>query len=191
MTSDPIDALLAHNHWATRLLLETCRALTPEQFHRPFPIGPGDRGGLHAILTHIVSAMRRWADRISGRPVRPSLERPPPGWTQPTDTRDRTPDELLTLLEEATADLRAVIAEARRRGLDSTVRVEVWSPQGTKTSTFTSGCAITHVLTHGHYHRAQCQNILRHLSVPGVSDRLADLDVCDWQHETECRSAEA
>lgn len=184
-TSDPLDILLAHNHWATRRLLEQARALSREQFHRPFPIGPGDRGGLHAILTHIISAMRRWADRIAGRTVRPTIERPRPGWNQPADAKDRTPDELLALLDEATADLRAVLAAARRRGLGSIVTVELWSPTGMKTCSFTAGGALTHALTHGHYHRAQYRNILRHLNVPGVSDKLPDLDVCDWQHEAE------
>ena len=44
-----------------------------------------------------------------------------------------------------------------------------------------------HVLTHGHYHRAQCLNMLRHLGVPGVSDKLPDLDVIDWQHAQQPR----
>lgn len=184
-SSDPLDILLAHNQWATRALLEKSRALSREQFHKPFPIGPADRGGLHAILTHVVSAMRRWADRIAARPVRPTIERPTPGWTQPTEAKDRTPDELLALLDDATADLKSVLADARRRGLGSIVKVELWSPQGMKPYTFTAGGALTHVLTHGHYHRAQCMNILRHLNVPGLSDKLTDIDVCDWQHEAE------
>ncbi len=186
-TSDPLDILLAHNQWATRVILERCRALSKEQFHKPFPIGPGDGGGLHAILTHIVSAMGRWSDRIAGRPVRPTLERPPPGRKQPADPRDRTPDELLTLLDRVTEELRTVIADARRRGLGSIVAGEFVTPGGPKKFMFTAGCAITHVLTHGHYHLAQCQNILRHLNVPGVSDKPTDIDVCDWQDEIECR----
>jgi uncharacterized damage-inducible protein DinB len=49
---------------------------------------------------------------------------------------------------------------------------------------FTAAAAMVHVLTHGHYHRAQCLNMLRRLNVPGVSDKIPDLDVIDWQHET-------
>lgn len=183
--SDPLDILLAHNRWATRRVLEKCRSLSRDQFHQPFPIGPGDRGGLHAILTHVVSAMRRWADRIDGRPVRPSLETPPAGWTQPVDARDRTPDELMLLLDEATEDLRRVIEAARRRGLGSVLSAQLWSPAGMKSHQFTAAGAITHALTHGHHHRAQCLNVLRQLKVPGVSDALPSLDVCDWQHEGE------
>ena len=53
--------------------------------------------------------------------------------------------------------------------------------------TFTRGVALTHVLVHGTHHRAQCLNMLRRLDVPGVSDRLPDLDVNEWQYETECK----
>ena len=77
-TSDPLSALLAHNLWATRLILERCRGLSSDQFLRPFPIGPADHGGLHAILTHIIGAMRRWADRIGGATA-PSARRSNPG----------------------------------------------------------------------------------------------------------------
>jgi uncharacterized damage-inducible protein DinB len=38
-----------------------------------------------------------------------------------------------------------------------------------------------HVTTHGMHHRAQCLNVLRRLEVPGVSDRLPDLDALEWQ----------
>jgi hypothetical protein len=34
------------------------------------------------------------------------------------------------------------------------------------------------------HRRAQCLNILRHLAVPGVSDRLPDIDVLEWQIRT-------
>ena len=43
---------------------------------------------------------------------------------------------------------------------------------------------LLHVTTHGMHHRAQCLNILRHLAVPGVSDRLPDIDVLEWQIRT-------
>lgn len=32
--------------------------------------------------------------------------------------------------------------------------------------------------------RAQCLNMLRHVAVPGVSDRLPDIDVLEWQIRT-------
>jgi uncharacterized damage-inducible protein DinB len=66
LTHDPYLALLAHNHWATGEILDRCRPLSHEQFHQSFDIGPGS---LHDTLTHIISAMRRWADRIAEQPV--------------------------------------------------------------------------------------------------------------------------
>ena len=55
--SDPFDILLAHDRWATHIVLDRCERLTPEQFSTSFPIGPGESGGLRATLTHIVGAM--------------------------------------------------------------------------------------------------------------------------------------
>ena len=38
---------------------------------------------------------------------------------------------------------------------------------------------LVHVTTHGTHHRGQCLNMLRRLGIPGVSDRLPDIDVLD------------
>lgn len=179
MTSDPLDVLLAHNHWGTRVVLDLCAGLSHEQFHRSFPIGPGQHGGLHATLTHIISAMRRWADRIGGRAVRPPLEKLP---GEPSDAKDRSPAELVALLEEATDELRQLIPIVRADPAKL-----VTTRFGDQTYTFTSGAALTHALSHGHYHRAQCLNMLRQLNVPGVSDKLPEMDVVDWQYEEEGR----
>lgn len=46
---------------------------------------------------------------------------------------------------------------------------------------FEIGAALVHVTTHGMHHRAQCLNMLRHLGVPGISDRLPEIDPLDWQ----------
>lgn len=51
--------LLQHNAWATRVLLERCRSLTPQQFLQQHDIGPGS---LHDTLRHIIGAMLRWSD---------------------------------------------------------------------------------------------------------------------------------
>lgn len=186
-TSDPLDVLLAHNHWATQRVLELCRPLSREQFHRSFPIGPGENGGLHATLTHIVGCMRRWADRIAEAPVRPSIEKAHGGPAPSAGDGEHTVAELSALLNDATDGLRRTIDLCKGRGLDTRISMRF----GDKTYTFTRGAALAHVLTHGHYHRAQCVNMLRHLGVPGVSDRLPELDVCDWQAETELPGVKA
>lgn len=155
--------LLQHNLWATRILLERCRALTPDQFRQRFDIGPGS---LHDTLRHVVGAMFRWADRIADRPVRESIERAP----QP-----RTPDELLELLAQAHRELEKVALRVEREGRhDDLMQAEF------RLERFTRGTAIVHVLTHGMHHRAQALNMLRRL---GVGD-LPALDAIEWEVRT-------
>ncbi len=187
---DPLAILLAHNRWANRTILQCCRPLTHEQFHRPFPIGPGEKGGLHLTLTHTIGAARRWADRIRAvSPLRGPLEPmtgPLAPGSLPPEARERTVNELLELNERSCDDLEDAAAVSRMRGLHSTIEFVFRHPDGSsKTYTFTRAAALMHVLTHGHWHRAQCLNMLRHLDVPGISDALPELDVVDWQAEGE------
>jgi uncharacterized damage-inducible protein DinB len=189
--SDPLDILLAHNQWSNKVLLHACRPLTCQQFHQLFPIGPADRGGLHLTITHIISASGRWADRIrSIHPPRAALEpfpfAPPPGHPAP-DARDRTVDELLDLNDRYSADLRDAAAYSRRVGLESTIPLKFPQPPdkggGFKDYTFTRAACLMHVLTHAHWHRAQCINILRQLGATG--DGLPELQVVEWQSQGE------
>jgi uncharacterized damage-inducible protein DinB len=168
--SDPLDILLRHDAWATREVLRACSRLTDEQWHRRFEIGPGS---LHDALTHVVGAMLRWADRIDSPPteLRPSIE----------GIARRTPAELLALLEAAESGLAASADRARARGLGTEFDVTLAG----KTHRFTLGAALVHVTTHGMHHRAQCLNMLRHLSAPGISDRLPEIDPLDWQLQAE------
>lgn len=186
-SSDMLDILLAHDHWATRRLLDTCRTLPREQFHRDFPIGPAADGGLHEVIAHIIGVTGRWTDRLAGRPVRAPIYKPPPGYPPESDYRERTPDELTAILDETAADLKAVAAEARRTGLGEALTLQFHARTGPVTYTFTKGAILGHIVTHGVHHRAQCLNILKQLGVPGVfDDNPGDLSVCDWQHLTEC-----
>ncbi len=164
--SDPLDILLRHDAWATREVLRACAGLTDEQWHRRFEIG---LGSLHDTLTHVIGAMRLWADRIDGPPteLRPSIE----GDVQ------RSSAELLVILDAAAAELAASAERARARGLWTEFAVTLAG----HTHRFTLGAALVHVTTHGMHHRAQCLNMLRHLGVPGVSDRLPEIDPLDWQ----------
>lgn len=181
---DAFEILLAHNRWGNREILEACRHLTHEQFHRKFPIGVGERGGLHLTMTHVVSAMGRWADRIREiKPGRAALEPMPfviPGLPAP-DARDRSVDELLAINDQNSVDLADALAKSRTIGLSMTFVVPFLTPQGLQQVALTRGAALTHVLTHGYYHRAQAMNMLRHLGVPGVSDKLPKTSVTEWQ----------
>lgn len=175
--ADPLDALLLHNLWATRVILERCRSLTPEQFSRAFPIGPGEHAGLHAICTHIVGAMRRWTDRIRGGEIRPPLESWRPGYAP---RPEYTPDELLSLLDDAHLGLTAVLADTRTRGPEREVVLRF--PGSGVSHTLPAGVALASALVHGHYHRAQCMNILRRLGAWTMDEPSPGLDVIDW-HE--------
>ena len=92
-----VERLLAHNAWATRLLLERCATLPAGQFETAFEIGPGS---LHDTLLHVTGAMRRWSDRIRDREIRPSVEEEERTWT---------PREILALLAQTTAELEEAV----------------------------------------------------------------------------------
>lgn len=182
-TSDPADVLLKHDAWATRKLLSLCGSLPKDQFHQKFPIG---LGSLHETLTHIVSVMRRWTDRLAGRTPRPMLHAIPEYPHLSGEAKDRTPDELTAILDEAERDLAETVRACRARGLDKTVTLEWPGGDGKKQRyTFTHGAVIAHICTHGMHHRAQCLNMLKQLAIPGLSDNLPDPSVTDWQSEIE------
>jgi uncharacterized damage-inducible protein DinB len=143
-TSDPLEILLVHNRWATRNLLEACKALPNEQFHQRFDMGPGS---LHDTLTHVLGAMRGWGDMLAGREQRDRLE-----------GTERSPDELLALLDEIADDMEA---SARAHPNDEVVTGE----RGGRTYSFLRGGVLTHVTTHGMHHRAQCLNMMRQMGV--------------------------
>src|SRR4051812_28170407 len=100
-TTDPTDILLKHDVWATRLLLDLCDTITRDQFHQKFAIG---LGSLHENLTHVISATRRWTDRMADRTPRPMLHALPQYPHLSGDAKERTPAELRDLLAEAARD---------------------------------------------------------------------------------------
>jgi uncharacterized damage-inducible protein DinB len=154
-TSNPLDILLAHDRWATRQIIDACAKLSEEKFHQRFEMGPGS---LHDTVTHIIGAMRVWADTLEAREQRPRIE-----------GTKRTIAELIALLDETFDDIEN---SARRHPLDGIVlRV-----RDGKTFQFTRGAVLTHVATHAMHHRAQCLNMLRHV---GVSPLPAN-SVAEW-----------
>jgi len=157
-----VDLLSNHNTFATRRLLEACRALSEEDFKRDFQIGCGS---LHRTFLHIIGAMQRWADRIADRPIRPSLEQDPQRWNAV---------DLLDLLRDAAKDLHEVVSHVRReKRLHEIMSVH---PQGYEQPfTFTRGSAIVHVFTHGVHHRAQALHMLKRLGV----QPLPEIDAID------------
>ncbi|MEM7228748.1 MAG: DinB family protein [Planctomycetota bacterium] len=152
---DPITILLAQNQWATHALLDACADLSDDDFHRVFPIG---MGSLHDTVNHILGAMQGWGDLLAGRDQRERLE-----------SQRRSVAECRTLLDALNNDL-AKSAQAHPN--DEVVT----GSRGDQTYAFTRGAVLTHVLTHGMHHRAQCLNMLRQLDVK----QLPPSAVVEW-----------
>lgn len=182
LSSDPLEVLLRHDHWGTRRVLEVCRELSAAQFQQRFDMG---LGSLHEILTHVIGAMRRWADRLEQRPIRAAIDNPPRNAGLSSDYRVRTPDELIVLLDEAAQELVAVASRIRAPGGAGLASEIVFALDNTTYRT-TRGAGLVHVTTHGSHHRAQCLNLLRRLGVTV----LPELTVVDWQSEVETKAVE-
>lgn len=161
----PLRLLLEHDRWATRRLLDCCADLSADEFDKQFDMGVGT---LRKTLTHIIGAMRRWIDRISGDTLRPSIE---------SETLDVA--QLIAMHEQVSAtftDLaQRVTAEG---GFDEPMSVELIDDAGVKQRfDFTKGSALMHVLVHGTHHRAQCAWMLRRVR-PDFAP--PDIDVIEW-----------
>jgi uncharacterized damage-inducible protein DinB len=154
--TEPLEILLAHDRWATGLMLDACDKLTGEQFHQPFDIGIGS---LHNNLTHTIAAMRIWGDVLDRVVPRP--------WV------DNTPHRTIAELRSMHAEAADQIERAAFIGpLDETFIRQ----RDDKVFTYSRGAILTHVTTHAMHHRAQCLNMLRRL---GLTD-LPESSVVQW-----------
>jgi uncharacterized damage-inducible protein DinB len=140
-----------HDAWATRGMIEMCRTLDEEAMHRRFDIGCGS---LHDTFLHMIGCMARWSERISQRPLGPSLE---------ADKRRRSVDELLMLLESAARDLEATARDVHE-GNRYSEPIE-WPRKDKPPYRFSKGAALVHVTTHGMHHRAQARWMMRQLGI--------------------------
>ena len=159
MNAEPRQVLLAHEVWATHLLIDACQNLSHEQFHQKFEMG---LGSLHDSIVHIIGAMRGWTDVLAHRDIRPR----PEGQTF-------TVPQLQEMLTQAGEELTKF---ANAYPLDEAVL----AVRGGKKYSFVRGGIITHVTTHSMHHRAQCLNMLRHC---GVSP-LPQSSVMEWMFAT-------
>jgi uncharacterized damage-inducible protein DinB len=155
--SDPTFILLTHDAWATRNILVACQALTSEQFHRRFEMGPGS---LHDTLQHMIAAQRAWCDTLAQRENRPRLE---------TEGIQRRVADLSALYDEASEEFKSL---ATSHPLEEMVTRE----RAGKTYHFSRGAILVHVTTHAMHHRAQCLNMLRHVGV----NPLPPSSVVEW-----------
>lgn len=186
LSSDPLDIMLRHDAWATRRILEACRPLSHEQFHREFDVGLRT---LHETTSHVLSAMRRWTDRVAERPVRPMLHAVPGAASAVgADVKDRSVEDLLAIFAEAERDLTAVVraALAAPDGLAGLLRLEFEGYDKVKRRyTFSKGAALVHLCTHGMHHRAQAHYMLRKLGVTAPDGHPIETGTTEWQAETE------
>jgi uncharacterized damage-inducible protein DinB len=165
-STTPLGLFLEHDRWATRRLLRCCSDLSPAEFEQRFEIGPGS---LHDTLIHITSAMHRWTDRISGSPLRASLEGTKHTVAQLIGLHDATAAAFRDLAQRLLAD----------GAFNDSMTIELTGESSeVECYTFTRGTAIAHVLTHGTHHRAQCIWMLRRLR-PQM--QLPDFDAIESQ----------
>ena len=168
MTSDPFIILLRHNHWANGVILNRCSRLSEEQFHRKFEIG---LGSLHDTLDHIFGVMEAWIAHVRGEEY--------PDWYEKQSL------EQLRRRFEASTSIMQQLLEVEHGSGGLSREVTFYYPLkagGTARAMFTVAAMITHALVHGTHHRAQALNMLRQLD---LGEPLPDLDISDWQFETE------
>jgi len=173
MTSDPLEILVRHYQWANGVLLDRCDALTQAQFHQKFEIG---LESLHDTLCHIIGCVDSWTARVGG-----SLASKHPTPQTVVQLRERN--------ESSTQATRKLIQDTvAKNELNRRFTTRFTGSTGEPVDvTLTVGATIMHMLTHGQYHRAQAVNMLRQLNL-GIA--IPELDVSDWQYETENKQHE-
>jgi uncharacterized damage-inducible protein DinB len=145
-----LETLLAYDRWATRTVLAACVALTQEEFERSLHIGPGN---LERTLTHMVSALFFFADRLERRVPRPRLEK---------DGRTKTATELLALFDQADREFGAAIA----RTIETHALTDILNWSDTDEGPIEPedqvpyALALAQMMDHGIQHRAQAADML-------------------------------
>jgi uncharacterized damage-inducible protein DinB len=156
MTPKEMGALYDFNDWANRQVLDSCAALTPEQFTQDlrssFP-------SVRDTLAHILGAEWVWLERFNGR----SPAGLPPGTEYPdlASLRARWDvfgPELLDFVSEVTAsELEQAVEYRNLKG---------------KTFSYPLATMLQHLVNHGSYHRGQVATMLRQLGATPVSTDL-------------------
>ena len=156
MIQDPLAKVLFDvDFWSTRQLLAACQALAPEQFERPMPIGPGS---LERTLTHMVSAMFFFADRLSRRPARPRLER---------DGVAHSAADLTDRFERAAEELAQAVAIALEQHplYDTLNWTDTDEGEIAPDDQATYAVVLAQIIDHSIHHRTEAMDMLRLLGV--------------------------
>jgi uncharacterized damage-inducible protein DinB len=145
--------LLEYHHWATNLIINAAKALTPEQFTRDlgssFP-------SVRDTLVHVFTADRAWLGRLEGQS---------PPRANASDYADLA--SLLEVWEPVLQRWPVLVASL----VDPEQVIEYKSFAG---DPFTNplGQIVRHVVNHGTYHRGQVATMLRQLGAQAVSSDL-------------------
>lgn len=156
MTVDDFRVLYDYNSWANQRTLDSCAALTPDQFTRD--MGSSFRS-VRDTLAHIYGAewlwLERWQERVpaalpSGADF-PDLKTLRARWTE----HERNLQGYINALTPGT--LQRVIKYKNTKGTPYEGRIEPM---------------LAHVVNHGTYHRGQVVTLLRQLGANAVSTDL-------------------
>jgi uncharacterized damage-inducible protein DinB len=166
-----LETLFAYDRWATRVVLEACAELTQEEFERPLHVGPGS---LERTLTHVVSALFFFVDRLERRAPRPRLEK---------DGRIKTAPELLELFTQADREFNAAIA--RTIGSHALMDILNWTATDEgpidPENQIPYALALAQMIDHGIQHRTQAADMLELLE-KGLPRALSPFEWDAAQH---------
>ncbi len=153
---DLLDRLLAHDDWATKLLLDVSRGPTDAQLDQPFDIG---HKTLRATFEHMIVNVEFWTALMVEQPVDGQRD-------------DRSVAALVERHERSYAAFATFVRRVRdEQRLDDTFVDHFGERQ-------TFGGAIIHVVFHNAEHRVEALHILQRLGVPD----LPEVDHALWDH---------
>ena len=167
-----LDTLFTYDRWATRTILEAYGELTQEEFERPLHIGSGS---LERTLTHVVSALFFFVDRLDRRVPRPRLEK---------DGRAKTVAELLELFTQADREFSAAVTRTIETHALTDILNWTSADEGEidPEDQVPYALALAQMIDHGIQHRAQAADMLELLG-KGLPQELSPFV---WD-EVQCR----
>jgi len=150
---DHLQTILGHHTWATLRLIDRCLELSAEQLELSTP---GTYGSIHATLTHLVVADRRYLRGITGEEAGPPLQSLPPLATLRAgmERQERHWREVLERIDEIDATMPAI-----------------QSPEPYPEIEHAVGLFLVQAVHHGQEHRTHVCSILgaHGLAVPDVT----------------------
>jgi uncharacterized damage-inducible protein DinB len=153
VTPELIRTLFEFNQWANRRTLDSCAALTSEQFTRTLG---SSFGSVRDTLVHIYGAEWIWNERFQGRT--------PAGLPQAEQLPDLA--SVRSKLEEMDQYFLDYVSHLTQQDLD---RVVHYKTAGGKEFSNPLWQSLQHLTNHGTYHRGQVVTMLRQLGSKPVS----------------------